>query len=399
MAEVLLVRLEHPESSRCQWRVVGAEADDAGRPGSLEGAAEAADGRRVVLLLPGHEILLTEAHVPARGRNKALAAIPWALEDRLIADVDALHFAVGRPDGDGTWPVAVIARATFDAYLETARAAGLDPRHVFPEPLALPPPDDGAWRALEDSTGAVVRTAAAGGFACEPELLHGVAAALPPPGHIERLRVRAAPALAWPGSLRAAVDAGGEPRPLEVGIGAFTAADGGIDLLQGPYSRRERAGRVLRQWRPAAALAAALLIVVVAQAGVHYAALGAREAELRARIESIFRETFPEVQRVVNPRAQMTTRLESLRGGGSRSGFAQLLARSGEVVAGAEGVTLRELGWRGGQLELVLEAEDLQALDGLRRALAETGLRAELDQAERSGEQVNGVVRVAEAGE
>ncbi|PSQ91418.1 MAG: hypothetical protein BRD57_04410 [Proteobacteria bacterium SW_6_67_9] len=127
--------------------------------------------------------------------------------------------------------------------------------------------------------------------------------------------------------------------------------------------------------------------------------MGAREQGLRARMEQLFRDTFPEVQRVVNPRSQMKTRLASLREGGDGADFVDLLSRAGGPVANAEGITLAGLEWRNERLQLELQATDLQVLDRLRERLSDNGLAAELERAERQGEQVAGAIRLQEASE
>lgn len=398
MSSASLLRLAAPDSERWRWCSPGSDGVRYGE-GSVAEAGAALAGQRVTLLLPGPDVLLTRVKVPARGRAKAAAAIPWALEERLVHEVEALHFALGTADAEGNWPVAVIARDRLDGYLAAVHSAGLEPHSIVAEPLALPQPADGCWTVLEEAGRVTVRTGAHDGFGAEAELLEPLAATLAPPESIERLRAPDAPAVDWPHRLRTALDAAGAPRVLDDALAAFDPAQAGIELRQGPYSRSERIGRVLRQWRAPAALAVTLVVLSAASTAIEYTQLGAREQALRARMEQLFRDTFPEVQRVVNPRSQMKTRLESLREGGDGADFVDLLSRAGEPVANAEGITLAGLEWRNERLQLELQATDLQVLDRLRERLSDNGLAAELERAERQGEQVAGAIRLQEASE
>lgn len=389
MADDLNVRLAGAGDHDCAWR----DHDGAvsGR-GPLSAAAEAAAGRRVHLLVPGSDVLVTRVAVPATQRARARAAIPWALEDRLVDDVESLHFALGRHHDTGEWSVAVIARRVLDAWLERCAKAGIHPASIRPEPLALPVPAADEWVALEEDESVIVRTADDDGFACEPGMLAPVAGPREKPARIRRL---GAAVVDWPPELAALL---GPPEPLDDATAAFTGT-GGIDLLQGPYSRRERTGRQLRQWRLPIAIGTALLTVVAVHLALDYAALGAREAQLRERMQAIFQQAFPDVQRVQDPRAQMAARLRSLRGEGeSDVDFAELLARAGAVVTEDSGARLTGLTWRGNTLELEIAADDLQVLDRVQRGFTEAGLGAELRGADRGDDGINGRITVTEDG-
>ncbi|MDZ7809122.1 MAG: type II secretion system protein GspL [Arhodomonas sp.] len=150
---------EHPLDWRCQDST-----------GSLIAAAEtppeAARGHRVMALVPGTDVLTTRVHLPVRNRQRLLRAVPWALEDRLSEDVDALHFAVGERGRDGGVPVAVVARRLLGHWKETLAEADLAAEQLYPDYLALPW-HEGAWTVLVSDGLARVRTAAARGFACD----------------------------------------------------------------------------------------------------------------------------------------------------------------------------------------------------------------------------------------
>ena len=389
MAGDLTVRLVAVGEADCVWRD---HDDTASHRGSLSAAAEAAASRRVHLLVPGSDVLITRVAVPAAQRARARTAIPWALEDRLVDDVESLHFALGERHDTGEWSVAVVARRALDAWLERCARAGIQPVSARPEPLALPAPNADEWVALEEPGAVIVRTADDGGFACEPGMLGLLAGAREKPAWIRRLGAAAAE---WPPELESAL---GAPEPIDDPAAAFTGT-GGIELLQGPYSRRERTGRQLRRWRLPAAIGAALLIVAGIHLALEYAALGTREAELRERMQAVFQQTFPDVQQVRDPRAQMAARLRSLRGeGGGDADFAGLLARAGGVLAEGSGARLTGLIWRGGTLELEIAADDLQVLDRVQRGFTEIGLGAELRGADRGEDGINGRITVTEAG-
>lgn len=388
MAADLTLRLLADDGTDCAW----ADAAGSGGRGDLSAAAAAVAGRRVRLVVPGPHVLVTRVAVPATARSKALAAIPWALEDRLAEDVERLHFALGAHHPDtGEWSVAVVARRDLDRWLGACAGAGLQPVSVVPETLALPAPGDGEWVACEADGHVVVRTGGDAGFACEPDMLALVAGRLEPP---ERIRTLGETRAEWPGPLAARLTPG---EPVADAVAAFGDAGepAAIELLQGDYSRRERAGRQLRRWRAPAILALVLLVATGVHLGLEYRALGAREAALRARMQGLFQQTFPDVQQVSDPRARMAARLRSLReDGGAGGAFLDVLARVGGVVVGGERGEIRGLTWRNGTLELEIAAADLQSLDAIQRGLGEAGLATDLGGVERRDDRVEGRITV-----
>jgi len=382
-----------------RWSWHGAGAAD-GAPvtgsGSLAAAAEQLAAAPVTLLVPGTDLLLTRVRLPVRSRSRARAAVPWALEDRLAEEVEALHFALGAMAAD-EWPVAVMARERLAAWLADCAAAGLEVQAAIPEPLALPAPVDGRWQVLVEDHCVTVRTGRTTGFACEPELLEVVAGAEEPPEGIDCLQVNAGEGAHWPPALADMVAASTER--VTTPFAAFRGvAEAPVNLLQGSFSRTEKRLQMLRQWRLPAGLAAGLLAVGAVQGVLGYMELGQRQAELQQRIQSVFQEAFPEARATRDPRTQMETRLRAMRGEGrSDSRFGDMLLRAGAVVNAQEGAELTALTWREGMLEVDVEAAALADLDAIQRGLGARGLPAELRSVDRrDDDRVSGRLRVTE---
>lgn len=389
MSDMIVIR-PSPGEAGCTWMVDGGAVD----AGELGAAAAVADGRPAVVLVPGTEVLLARVRLAVRNRERARAAIPWALEDRLAADVDGLHFALGRFDGE-QWPVAVVARGLLDDLLARCTAAGLDVRAVVPEPLALPLPGADAWSVLEESGRVTVRMDADAGFACEPTLLPVVAGAAGTPARVSVQRAAGTEPPEWPAAF--AGTGASDASECRQALAAFTEAGRPrINLLQGSYSRAEQRLEMLRRWRVPGGLAVALLAVVGIQALLAYADRGEREAELRERIQTVYQQAFPEARATRDPRAQMEARLRVLRGTirEDESRFAETVLRAGEVITAHDDARLTGLSWREGLLELHIEAARLPDLDAIQRGLGDRGMGAELRGVDRDEDGVSGRLRV-----
>ena len=141
MSDWLLLRLPRTAEQAATWLVADARGTPTGLPhgGPLSLAVPRATGRRLCVLVPGADVLLTEPDVPAKGGAKLQQLVPFALEEHLADDIDDLHFAIGRRAGDSLrTPVAVVARALLDEWLTTLRTAGLEPEVVYADSDLLP---------------------------------------------------------------------------------------------------------------------------------------------------------------------------------------------------------------------------------------------------------------------
>ena len=393
MTERILIR-PSPQAERCTWRLLDGADDGTVGHGDLAAAAAAAAGRPATVLVPGTETLLTRVRLPVRNRTRARSAIPWALEDRLAQDVEELHFALGSVV-DGDWPVAVVARPYLADLLERCATAGLTVDAVVPEPLALPEPASGQWQALEIGGQVVVRMDADTGFACEPDLLAVVAAAETPPESVHVQRVAHTDPAVWPDTFTVAdaTPIAGDP------LIACTAVDPPrLNLLQGEFSRREKRLEQLRAWRLPAAVAAALVLVSLVQGVISHVELGQRQAQLEERIQAVYRDTFPDARATQDPRGQVRSRLQALRGGGSgdESRFTDMMLAAGEVITGRDGARMMSAEWRAGTLDLEIEASQLAALDAIQRGLGDRGMSTELSGVDRDGGRVSARLRVRE---
>ena len=358
------------------------------REGSLAEAAAAASGKQVIVVVPGTDVILTKVAVPTRNRSRMAAAVPYLLEEQLATDVDESHFALGERDADGLVAVAVVSQSCMDSWLARLAEVGVQADRLIPETLLLPYVPD-VWTVLVERDCVNLRNAPQGGMA-----LDSANAAFILRRAVAELEVKPAQLHAWMagGAADGALfpeDLGVEVRiePLDVPPLAFLARqaheDSVIDLLQGPYSRREQLGKLWRPWRPAAAL---LAVWVVLQFGVkifQHHELQVQDDRLREEISRIYLQTFPEAKRVVDARLQMQQHLTELRDGtGNVGGFLKILAEVSAPTADLGGVEIDRLSYKDGELNIALMISDLQRLEQLKdRLSSDTHMSVEIQSA------------------
>ena len=374
------------------WCRIGSRGEriDAGRvPLSGLPHAEACE-----LVIPSELVLLTTATLPRGSRQKLRRLLPYAIEDRLGDEPEAVHVAAGHSDADGRTALAAIDRAWLARALARLHEAGLRPRSAWPETL-LPPLPAGGWVMVWSGCGGFLRTGAQAGLhldggsaeAPPPALLLSVAQARaagdPPARLLVRLHEDAAPPAwaAWQDALGIPVEAGAPWAPLQ----QPEIAVGGIDLLQGMFaaSGLRRAG-----WpalRLPLALAALIALLQVGATTTEWLLLSREKQRLQASMEHSFREAFPDAQVVVDAPLQMQRNLAELRRAGGEASpldFVPLLARTAAALDADSRGRLREVHYAADQLRLVLELGDRAAADALLQRLAGAGLSGRVQSAE-----------------
>ena len=388
---------------RLPWAAVGAggEISEFGEA-TLAQLAPRASGKRLVIAISATQLVLTRAAVPGSNAAKASRAVPFALEEQFGEDVEDLHFALGPRAADGGFPVAAIARRHIEALLAHCEAAGLSPNSVVPAPLLLPEAEDeegrALWVATCDGQRVELRRGALDGFGAECELFGSLL-----PIALDEAGEEAPPALRLYASdaARAALPAlriETDEELLESPLHAFARGLGrpAIELLQGDYSRRQQVGKLWKPWKLTAALAAVWLLVSATQSLLEYRRLGIESERIEAQMSELLQETFPDVQRVVNPESQMRARLRKLQqGGGGDGNFVAAMAEVASALGGARDTRLQSIAFRAGRMELELEADALQSLDRLKQALEKSGqMSATIQSANQEGGKVRGRLRL-----
>jgi general secretion pathway protein L len=278
-----------------------------------------------------------------------------------------------------------------DTWLEALRSAAVHPDMLAPELLALPI-ETGEWTVVLEAQRALVRTDRDLGFACEPE-------------NLPVLLARAQDETEQPAqSLRLHRCGADVPPELPDGLAVVEAQECPpalfatalehlpINLLQGPYRVESKLAGRLRPWRWAAVLAGSWLALSSVDLVLDYRHLASQDQALRARTEQVFRESFPEMRRIVNPRVQMEQQLRTLKSSAQSSDGADLMVlldASGRAISSASGVHIDTIHYRNARLEIALTASDFQAVEQVKQRIQGAGLRAEIVSTDSRGQRVD----------
>lgn len=377
----------------------------------------AAPGARVLLCVPGVKVRVHPVSIPTRNRRRFGTALPFALEERLFRAPETYHFVpLTRPAGQAGTPVAVVEHEQLADWTGAPGARGLQLDLLVPDYLLLPEPAPDTWlldaveepcllRFPQPHGGAALsehpRTTPPGGLQLALERSEQTPARL-------QVRVRDRERYEQVGHWRewlAAHNVELERVQVNVSRPAWLARQAappaGMSLLTGPY--RPGRDRLLhaRRFIPAAGLAAALALVLVAQWFVEYSHIQAQHAQLIGAIEATYRQAFPEARHLVNPRHQMEQWLRAAAGpasGGQQQGIDILawLERLAPLLANRADASLTAFDFDGRQLILDLSLPDFEALEALQEQLSATDLKPDVDNAELKDGKVVSRLRLTE---
>nr|VFK11368.1 MAG: general secretion pathway protein L [Candidatus Kentron sp. LPFa]VFK33135.1 MAG: general secretion pathway protein L [Candidatus Kentron sp. LPFa] len=377
----LFIQLYPDDRPEIAWLRQGAQDDEpVSQTGSLSDLSAQAADCQVVVFAPGSDVSLLMADMPPMTRQRMAMAVPFALEDLLIADIDSLHFALGRQSEDKLVPVAVVADDLIAGWLSRLEDAGIRPELLIPETLALPFEPD-AWTILMDADGALVRSGVLSGFAADlstlPLILRGTCdIGDDSPQRIRLLRCQGA-AIELP-PLGCEVMEEPCPDRLQTLAGHFDEQRA-INLLQGKYSRETGVKQIWRAWRIPVALVVVWFVVWVAGALLDIARLSEQNRTLDSEIENVYRRVFPDARNMRNLRVRMARGLDELRKTDARDtvGFLDILGETG-IHLQPENIRLTSIHFRSGELALRMEIDELRSFDGIKARLARAGLAVEV---------------------
>lgn len=424
MPELLVVRLhpvatapsessQTPSPPQAEWLVVDGSGARRGNVswGSLRDAAAQATNRKVIVLVPGTDVLLAEPVLPLKSSGAKLAqVVPFALEEQLAADVEDMHFAVGKRDKRPGTPVAAVSHAHMAEWNAALQSAGLLTDTMYAETAVLPTVA-GAVAVLIDGKRVYVKRENQPGAVIDVDpLIEALQLALASGEesreHVtifvteedyERERELLEGLREFTASLQLKLLPDG-PLPL---LAANAAEGASINLLQGKYAVKTKLNVSFAPWRYAAVLAALFFATHVGLKTWQYVHYKKVESQLDAQIAETYQQALPgsPVPPPLEARRQVEQVLGQLRGTGpTGSGILTTLAMLSEAMAQAPNTDIEALSYRNNVTDLRVLAPSVDVLDRIRQVAGERGVTAEIQSANPRDSKFEGRLQFKKAG-
>ena len=283
----------------------------------------------VEAMLPAERVLFARLKLPRVNAATIRELLPYAVEDRLLADPAHVHAVPGATNARGETVVAVVDREWLDRMVGALSQAGVTPRHAYCE-SALLAGGRGDWHLvwgpargmLVDDEGVSATFDHGDGLPLGLRIALDEASSRGDRPQLVRVHAQEGATLpdlgAWSRELGVPFERGDEwARIARAPLGRSA-----LDLLQG-MGRAERRVQI-----PRAVLALAAIILAL-QAGftlLDDLRLRRERSTLEAQREAIFRRAFPEAKVVVDPELQMSRNLAELRRARGQAGSDPFLA-------------------------------------------------------------------------
>ncbi len=340
------------------------------------------------LLLPAEWVLRLQTPKVARSLQMLRQAIPFAVEDRLVAPVEQSHVALGEVLDPETIAVRVVDRECLRAALRRCEAKGLRVRAACSEAECLPV-GEGPLIWIEQERVLLRPHKHSTVLVCSEDALPALwRAVITTPfqivevhcsGRLSEPQRRVLDDLVGPDAWRCS-ESVADPctRLVQNSHAAQTAALG--DLLQQDFAVRPASGDVGQWWRRAAWASLAASVLATTNLFLEQHQLQALLADAQQQMTTVLREAAPGISQVVDPRTQLEAELNRLRRGAAGADDALgLLAKVAPSLAGSTRFTLQAIEYRAGVLEITLSSTDVATLDGVRENLmAASGMQVEL---------------------
>ena len=350
----------------------------------------------VVLIIPGASVLVLSLTLPKTSRAQLLKAIPYALEEQLIEDVDELHFVPSKQDIDGTFSVAVVKKQLMQQWRERCISLSLYPQIAVADYFAVPLLENN-WHLYLCGEHALLRQAKLQGMSIpQIQLKEMLSLCL------------AEQAESLPDKIVLDYDDGNEhfmveileelPVPVEMAAADQFSMElfaTGLEqtvtfnLLQGEYAVSKPKNKSLRLWKFAAGLLMAWFVIWLLGNISQYVVYHRRLKKVQVEVSQLYKQAFPQAKSQVEPRLRIQRALQNVQNAGSGGTFLGLLAQVGQQLMSQRNmVTIENFNYRNDTLTLALSANSFQEFSALTQALEKQGLSVQQQNSSTQGKTV-----------
>lgn len=378
MQETLIIWLNATHPDRVSWAVFDAAGNlrDMAQMDSPQGLSAVALNKKVIVLAAADAILLTTIIMPPLKTAKLLKALPFALEDQLIDDIDTLHFAVGQRKTDNSIPVAVCSKAKMQQWLALLSSWGITPDELTSQVFAVPYQEKTAV-VLHDQY-ALIRINAELGLSIDiamlPIVLVSVLREHPDLSSVSILQTPEQSVM----SLNLSVPV------KEVMLSAaekMSEAFKGLNsapytnLLQGDFVVKKTKRFALKnQWKITAYLASAWIVLLFLSPLMSALMLNHATVKVDDQIASIYRHQFPNATTIVAPKERMQAKLQKMTGSLTENRWLLLLAYVSDAVNKNQGIQIKKLDLQHNMMTADVAANSAEHFSAFMQALKQDGL-------------------------
>lgn len=340
--------------------------------GALSEAAKASLQKNITIVLPGEDVLFLTAEIPGKNIQRIQQAVPYALEDEVIDDVDDLYFSIKKQNSDSLdnyYNVSAINKSYFESIIQQLESAGIFAEAMIADYFLLKDSPclffDGT-RIIYNNKNMKFSSSVNGVIQSDyeffdenkkltlincnkPSNVNGFIDSLKENSNVLEEKCDVAPLL-YLVEKRSNIN---------------------VNLLRGEYKKKKDWSQTGKTWLPVTALFLIWFSIQSVLFVFDYIGLSKQNKSLNTEITNIYKKTFPESKRIVDAKAQMQQKLSSFKKRSDQSGrsFSEMLSNSASVFSRIKGLKIKSLRYYDGRISLEIQIKSLQGLDKLKEQL------------------------------
>ena len=368
---MLVIRLQHPDDTEPAWALFKTNTTADWAHGEWSQVLPLTAGQQVVVLIPSRDVLLSQTSINAQNQKQLKQALPYALEDGLIQDLETQHIAWQVQAQSSQVNVAVIAQARLREWRAACLARQIRPYAILPDVFALPWTQESVtlW---QQGDAIWLRTGELSGYAATPSslalmlysLIDGRTEPLPLRLYMEQEHTLADDA-------RFVIEPETQAETLSL---SSIQPCLGLNLLKGLQDEnRAQLKQHWQRWKLVASLAVITALLGLAFVGLDVYRLKQDLAQLDTQNLQLYQELFPDSPapdaRELKSRVDSDLmRVNNGATGGANSPLASM-AHFATAMQGIPNLKIMEMNSSAGILTIKVQTQEQQAIETLRANL------------------------------
>src|SRR3990167_7630523 len=327
-----------------------------------------------VVLFPGESVLLTTVKLPKMRTSEQLNAVPFALEEQIASDPEAMQVAIGDRAADGSLTAALIEKNKFESTMQLLHDVELFPRAAIPDFLAIVWKPN-TWTIVIQNNIALVRTAFQQGFSIDVDNLFLFLEIM-----LKKNQPNKPSAIVYYQDT-VVMDVEQFKKlmiPLEIksiSSQSFLDIEGlllkpALNLLQGKYRPKVESTQLRTNWLWCGTSIAALILFLLLSNAVEWFYFRHETTALQSQVAVIYRQLFPGATDILEPRFRVEKLLKSMESTSQGNLFFQLLGDAGESLqTSTTTIMVEQIQFDNQQLQLTIQATSMDSVTQYVQAL------------------------------
>lgn len=325
----------------------------------------------VEVIIPTAWVSFTPATLPAGNRKRLLEALPYLIEEHLVASPEQVHVVIAETKDDNRAILASIDKQLLTSLLSTLQTHNIQPNRVIPASLITRFNHD-SWSMVCESEQFFLRNASSSGISLSEEddgsppleLLLAVQQAKASQSLPEEILVYGAHKL----------DLADWSAKLGVHLVANSsdwkrfAPKTSMNFLQGSFAPASQGWAILEHAKPALLMLAGVIALALIGSSVDWARKSYEKSQLDQEMKALFLSAFPETTNIVDAPLQMQRKLSELQHASGEANSGDFLVLLANISTHANSLAkVNAMHYQDEQLVLSLQAANEEAA----RALAQ----------------------------